>query len=341
MYNVARQLHEDEEKYEQIKLGSDFGEDMATEERLVLDVTDNVRSDQIYTLPKLPNAKRLIANGSVIAVEPQPQETEAQRRKRGIFDLLPRVDERTASTMEYQIIAEQVQHLAEFKIDLGKMKSIFVSPNEDIPFSKLESLAFSDDGTPLKTFLPHYMGKDQFQYAKIDFEALLRQVFQDVEGFNPYDYVYVVNSKQIDGIQKVYTHHDRKTIANLIGFHTFLQVIDHMPEVYRNLGLEFKRVTLGVDELVDRDAVCGQMIVEYLPLVIAHLMFNKGADRRHSWELSKMETVIHDYLKNQGVETKSDKFPEWLMNRTAVDVFYQGIRSEDIHMDTHLKNWVH
>lgn len=57
------------------------------------------------------------------------------------------------------------------------MKTIFDSPNEEIPFSRLKSLSMDDD-TPLKTFMPHYLGKHQFKYTKIDFEILLRNVFQ-------------------------------------------------------------------------------------------------------------------------------------------------------------------
>lgn len=64
--------------------------------------------------------------------------------------------------------------------------------------------------------------------------------------------MYVVNSKQIDAIQKVYSHHDRKTIANLIGFHTFLQAVEHMPEVYRTMHANFKRMSLGLEQEMDR-----------------------------------------------------------------------------------------
>eukprot|EP00094_Tigriopus_californicus_P002555 TCALIF_02470-PA protein Name:"Protein of unknown function" AED:0.86 eAED:0.95 QI:0/0/0/0.33/1/1/6/0/516 len=325
MYNVARQLHKDEEKYEERKLDSDFGEGLATSEDAEQKPEPNLGSERIYSLPILPNAKRLIANGSVLEEEDPLIENEAQRRKRGIFDLLPRVDEKTASTMEFQMIAEQVQNLAEFKIDLGKMKSIFDSPNEEIPFSQLKSLALDDD-TPLKSFMPHYLGKHQFKYTKIDFEILLRNVFQ------------------------VYSHHDRKTIANLIGFHTFLQAVDHMPEVYRNMHANFRKISLGLEQEMDRDAICGKMIVSHLPVVIAHLMYNKGADRRQSWALAKMESVIHSYLQvtiypfmhhDQGIQTESNKFPDWLMNRSAVDEFYDGIKSSEIEMGNHLKNWVY
>lgn len=64
MYNVARQLHKDEEKYEERKLESDFGEGLATSEDVKQEPEPNLGSERIYSLPILPNAKRLISNGS-------------------------------------------------------------------------------------------------------------------------------------------------------------------------------------------------------------------------------------------------------------------------------------
>ena len=188
--------------------------------------------------------------------------------------------------------------MAEFNIDLGKMKVLFDQPKEEIPFSKLLALARSDVEDSLTHILPHYLKKHRFKYAKIDFELLLRNVFEDVhEGFDPHDYLYVVNVKQLDGIQRVYSHHDKKTIANLIGFHTFLRLLDHMPHSYRQLKAEFDLKTLNVSRATERDATCGRMIAEKMPLVIAHLLFNRSPDRRNYWKLSQTERTIQEYLK--------------------------------------------
>lgn len=101
---------------------------------------NNEEDNAHFVLPVLPAAKKLIwnetgewrrtislypilnrsyikagderndeANGLDAPHPTSTGESQSQRRKRGIFDLLPSVDEKTASTMEHRIISEQVR----------------------------------------------------------------------------------------------------------------------------------------------------------------------------------------------------------------------------------------
>ncbi len=65
-----------------------------------------------------------------------------------------------------------------------------------------------------------------------------------------------------------------------------------------------------------------------MPLAIAHVLYNKEADRRDVWSLGRITEAISRQLGHPDGDTLS--YPRWLLSRDSLDAFYSSLNTSSI-----------
>ena len=183
------------------------------------------------------------------------------------------------------------------------------------------------------------------EFGRIDFRKLFKSMFDINEFlFQPEKYTYVVKPSQIQELQILLSSYKPRDIANVLGWRVLEQFLDHLPNQFRKFKFEFDQTKDHVEEMRNMSMVCSEMIVEYFPAVVGHVIYDDIGSRRTLHFMRKLRRGIRGHLERIVSNNKtviSSAFPidiedpEWLVNRNVIDKLYENLNLTSLHFSNH------
>lgn len=254
----------------------------------------------------------------------------AFRSKRSFLWMLPNT-KKGSKVPDRSYFDIQVNETINFEIQLASLIHHFSSTNSStLSFSELLN---KTEALPVI--------KD---FAKLDFRKMLTNIFlKDDTPFHPENYTYVVIPSQLQELQILLSSYQPRDIANVFGWRVLQQLLPHMQHQFRKLKFEFDQVSDQITRVKKRSTFCSEMVLEYFPSVIGHILFDTINSRRTLHSVKKLRHEIRKGIKEllSSHEFKLNNFsvdveePEWILNRNVIEKRYRNLNVSSILTSNH------